>query len=270
MKYADNTLDKMFDAVFQKDRASCDVVGVTVPRLRAVEGYSVKNGDLPKGIDKASLGDIMDCSKILPFAAEALKISPRLEDYIIQPIEIIRSEIPNRNGTGFLYEELTRFNPEYGRIAYQTWIGMPTFVEHQDNRKPELAAGIILDVALRKADEFKGRFYRLNQLLAYDRNKRSDIASAILRGDRASFSMGSMCNYYTCSICNANVNDMGGYCEHIDVRTPKAKAMSMQLHNGKLAYCQPRVINGIETSSVMVPAASFATNPKILMTPSGA
>jgi hypothetical protein len=236
------------------------------------EGRDIKRGNFVKPVlglhvDKSSLANIMDCAKILPFAAEAFNISPDLGDYIVTPVEIIRSEIPNRNGTGFLYEELTRYNPMRGDLSYRTWKGMGAYVEHANNRDPDQAAGLILDVSIRRAPEFVGSFYRLNHLVAFDRNKRPDIATEILERKRTGYSMGSLCNYYSCSYCNRNVSDMGGYCEHIDTRTSQSKAMSMKIINGKLAYSQPRGISGIEASSVMIPAASFARNGNYLMTP---
>jgi hypothetical protein len=238
----------------------------------AYEGFHLKRGDFnkPKAgahVDKAALGDILDCAKILPFAAEAFEISPDLADYVITPVEIIRSDLPNRNGVGFLYEELCRYNPHRGDLSYKTWKGMGTYVEHADNRDPSKACGMILDVALRRAPEFEGSFYRLNHLVAIDRNKRPDIASAHLNGTRKSFSMGSLCSFYTCSICNRNVNDIGGYCEHIDTRTPVAKAQSLKSWGGKLAYCQSRGISGLEISSVAVPAATFATSKEPIWRP---
>ena len=240
--------------------------------LAVYEGRNIKRGDHVKPekgihVDKASINNILDCAKILPFAAEAFNISPDLGDYIVTPIEIIRSEIPNRNGTGFLYEELTRYNPMRGDLSYRTWKGMGTYVEHADNRDPDKAAGLILDTSLRRAPEFQGSFYRLNLLAAFDRTKRPDIAAQILDRTRTAYSMGSLCNFYTCSVCNKNVNDIGGFCEHIDVRTAQSKALSMKVHNGKLAYSQPRGISGIEVSSVGVPAASFARNANILLSP---
>lgn len=238
----------------------------------AIEGYHLKNGDMRNDtssaiIDKTKYLRTLDSVKLLPFASKVLDISADISDYIIQPIEIIRSEIPNRNGIGFVYEELAKYSYPYGRLAYQTWIGMPTYVEHQNHRTPDMAAGLILDVALRPAPEFKGNFYRLNQLLAFDRNKRPDVAAEILSGKRTGYSMGSLCDFYTCSICNTNVNDTGGFCEHIDVRTPQSKATSMRVIGNQLAFSIPRNINGIETSSVAVPAAPFAKNGDILMRP---
>ena len=247
---------------------------------RSYEGRDIKNGDLkvPRmsitgdarideaaeeslAYDKANMSNILvDAARLLPFAAAAYDISPNIEDYVIQPIEIIRSEIPNRNGVGFTYGELVRFNPNQGDLAYRTWIGKGAYVEHQKNRDPYEAAGMILDVALRRAPEFEGNFYRLNHLIAYDRNKRKDVANDILTRKRTGYSMGSMCNFYRCSICLANVNDLGGYCEHIDVSDMRTRAKSMRIIGDRLAYSMPVGVCGIECSSVATPAAQFAVN----------
>lgn len=209
-------------------------------------------------------GRLLDASKYLAFAAEVYNISPNMRDYAFVPVEIIRSEVPNKNGVGFIFEELARFQPEHGRLSYQTWTGKGCYAEHQNNRIPELAKGIIMDVALRKAPEFVGNFYRLNHLLAYDRNKDHALVQQIIKKERTSYSMGSVCQFYSCSVCRRNVNDMGGVCEHIDVSTPKARALSMRpLKNGQLAYARPHFITGIECSSVAIPAASFAHTQEV-------
>lgn len=236
----------------------------------AIEGYELAKGNVKdsktgKDLGRELGGELLTASQWLPFASEVYNISASLKDYAFVPIEIIRSELPNKNGVGFTFEELARFNPEFGQQAYRTWVGKGCYAEHQNNRTPELAKGVILDVALRRADEFTGNFYRLNHFLAYDRNKDTALVNQILRKERIGYSMGSMCRFYSCSICGENVNDLGGMCDHIDVRNARARAMSMRVIQGnKLAYCRPHWIFGVECSSVEHAAAGYAYNPTVM------
>jgi hypothetical protein len=252
-----------------------DNMHVDGANTHVIEGYTLqKNGDvkdaltgqpLPNGKDLG--GQLLDAAKWIQFAADAYQISPDIRDYAFVPVEIIRSELPNKNGIGFTFEELARFNPEHGMLAYQTWKGKGCYAEHENNRIPEVAKGVIIDVALRKAPEFEGNFYRLNHFLAYDRNKDQALAQQIIKKERVGYSMGSMCQFYSCSICKENVNDMGGVCNHIDVRSARARALSMRpIEIGGrryLAYARPHYITGIECSSVVTPAAQFAKSSQV-------
>jgi hypothetical protein len=126
---------------------------------------------------------------------------------------------------------------------------------------------MILDATLKPAPEFVGNFYRLTHLLSFDRSKRRDIANEILTRKRSGYSMGSTCQFYSCSICGENVNDNGGRCDHIDVSSIQARAKSMRILDGQLAFSIPTGIIGIECSSVKTPAAHFAKSTEILQSP---
>lgn len=246
-----------------------DRMFVDSSRTYSIEGNELEKGNVKdsktgKDLGRELGGELLTASQWLPFASEVYRISPNLKDYAFVPIEIIRSELPNKNGIGFTFEELARFHPEHGQQAYKTWIGKGCYAEHENNRQPDLAKGVILDVALRRATEFKGNFYRLNHFLAYDRNKDTALVNKILHKERIGYSMGSLCQFYSCSICGQNVNDLGGMCDHIDVRTARSRAMSMRImSDNKLAYARPHWITGIECSSVGVPAASYAKNDRV-------
>jgi hypothetical protein len=243
----------------------------TVAKSVVIDGHALMQGDVrdamtKQHIDHANLNSrLQDVGKWLPVAAEKYQVSSNLADMALVPVGILTSEIPNRNGVGFTFEELASFNTEQGRIAYRTWIGKGTYMEHEKNRVPEVAKGVILDVALRKMPQFEGSFYLLNHLLAFDRNKDPDLANAIIERKRTGYSMGSLCQHYNCSICHRNVNDIGGICEHINVSTALDRARSMRpMPDGKLAFSIPMEITGIECSSVSVPAYSKAVNPNYL------
>lgn len=234
------------------------------------EAHTLNKGDAvvqpqTRAVNKDTLMSIVDAKEWLPFAAEKYKISPDFSDYVIVPVEIIFSDIPNRNALAFPAEELMNFNPQYGMQAYRTWIGKGTYMEHQDNTIPEKAKGVIISVAVRKVNTAVGDFIRLMHLLAFDRTKDAQLASDILNRRRTGYSMGSTCETYTCSICGANMRDRP-FCEHIDVRSRQAKA-TMRLFGDRLAFCQSRNVIGFECSSVMVPANYSARNENYLKAP---
>ena len=233
----------------------------------------LKTGDIKRADTANALTvshDIMaplaGVGKWLPAAAEALNISPNINDHVVVPVEIIRSDIPNTNGIGFTTEELVRFNTTRGQLAYKTWIGMGTYKDHANNTIPTLARGVILDVALLKAPEFAGDFSRLIHLASFDRTKDPQLVEEIVSRKRIGYSMGSMCRDYSCSICE---QPMGAAqrCEHIVTKTSADRSKSLRMINGKLAYARPMYITGVEVSSTPIPAAKFAENPNLLTAP---
>lgn len=72
----------------------------------------------------------LDINVWLPKAAEIYGTSRDIRDYIIVPVPVNITELPNTNGDAFSLNEWLSFNPDQGRLAYQTFIGKPTFIEH--------------------------------------------------------------------------------------------------------------------------------------------
>ena len=60
----------------------------------------------------------LDFEQVLPFFAPQYHISPDAKDYIIVPVIVVPSDLPNRNRVGFPLKELMRANPETGQLAY--------------------------------------------------------------------------------------------------------------------------------------------------------
>lgn len=214
------------------------------------------------------LKPLVNVHRWLPSAAKALDISADINDYIITPIEIIRSDIPNCNGIAFPREELVRWNTGQSNITYQTWVGKGTYKDHANNTNPLEARGIIMDVALLKAPEFHGDFVRLIHLAGFDRSKDRALVDDIVARRRTSYSMGSVCEDYSCSICNKMMSDTASRsCEHISTKTARDRNASLRPINGRLAFSQARFVTGVEISSVESPAAVFAMNPNYLTSP---
>lgn len=199
---------------------------------------------------------------MLPFAAEKYNISPNLADYVIVPANIIISDIPNRNGRAFPLSTLTQFNPEYGTLSYQTWRYKPTFYEH-DNKDHTKAKGIIFDVSLRPMPWYKGDFYSVDMLLGFDRTKDPVLANRIANRDIKTYSMGSRCSDYRCSICDASMRLSRGQCPHCAVK-PSATRPPVRVIDGKLAYLNiAEDLCGFECSAVEVPAVVQAASDTV-------
>lgn len=236
------------------------------PMSAPIELYDVLKGDSSKAarsIEQANISEtfgtrILDMDKNwLELASEKLLISPKLEDYVLVPISIMPSELPNKNGVGFPLRELSTWNEEYAMPAYKTWKGKPTYHEH-DNTNVERAKGIIFDTALRPLPAYEGDLYHVVNLCGFDRRKDAALVQKILTKEMASYSMGALVRDYECSICARTVKKGG--CEHVQRGKP-----NYSLHNGRnLAYFRALEPVGFETSSVNNPAYPTATNPNYL------
>lgn len=195
----------------------------------------------------------------LPAAAEKLNISSQLRDYVIVPTVSMPSDLPNRNGMAFPFEELSGWVPDHGRPMYETWIGKPTFVEHNNSDHTQ-AKGIILDCRMSKMKGVAGDIWKVLKLLAFDRTRDPILASDILSGRRTCYSMGANASDFRCSVCSS-LNSQGG-CEHVN--PPSVTFRNFKEFNGVLAF--NNVLNpvGFETSSVVTPAFLSASNTKPL------
>ena len=85
----------------------------------------------------------------LSAAARTYNISPSLTDYIVVPVILFYTDIPNKNGFGFSLENLASWYPDQGMSFYQTWKGKPVFFNHE-NKDVHKSSGIVLDVFLRR------------------------------------------------------------------------------------------------------------------------
>lgn len=198
----------------------------------------------------------LDANLWLPRAAEHYHISPKLSDYVIVPVPSIVSELPNTNGDSVSREELMRFKPDYGQLAYKTWVGKPTFIEHQ-NKDITKARGVILDVFLRRLPpNFSGGHVKVIKLLAFDRTKDPELVQAILTRKFNTYSLGMYYRQYQCSICGTTVTQNNTrFCDHTNLRRK-----TYMRPDGELAYRKCQDIIGFETSAVADPAYSIATS----------
>lgn len=183
----------------------------------------------------------------LPFAAKELELSADPKDYLIYPVPIMYSDLPNRNGFAFPLQELVKWNVELGCQAYKGWSGMPMYKEHKSEEHKK-ALGIVLDTSLRRIKNYgMGKFWKVMALAAVDRNKDPERAERMEQGLLNTYSMGAMVDYCTCSYCDA----VAGQCEHVSEDNDKIEFYEK---NGRLVYKDVHGVKPYELSSVDDPA----------------
>lgn len=208
------------------------------------------------GIQEGSFN--LDVNVWLPKAAEVYNTSRDIRDYIIVPVPVNITELPNTNGDAFSLSEWLKFNPDQGRLAYQTFIGKPTFIEH-NNKDIRQAMGIIFDSNLAKLTKFRGDHARLTLLLAFDRSRCKERCDRILSGELNTYSKGTTYRAYKCSICGELVTPKArNFCSH----TAFNKPTYMDARTGRLAYRDCIALTGFECSSVDDPAFACAATYK--------
>lgn len=208
-------------------------------------------------------GSNLEANLWLPFAAKEYNLSTDIRDYVLVPVPILFSDIPNTNGDSLSPKELLRFDPDLGMQMFKTFRGKPTFYEH-DNKDITKAKGVILDATLRPLRGYGGgKYYKLIELLAYDRTKDPLLAQAILNGEHNAYSLGFYFTSYTCSICGLRYGKAQGAlrnpCEHTKVGRP-----TYRRPDGRLAYRKCENARGFETSVVGSPAYVTAISNLIM------
>lgn len=202
----------------------------------------------------------LDVNAWLPRAAEHYNISQDLRDYVLHPAVVNVSGIPNTNSDGFELRDWLTFRPEFGQLAYKTFKGKPTFVEHANNDHRK-AHGVIFDAQMRRLDNYAADHARLFLLLAFDRNHDPRLCADILSGKHNTYSKGTWYKAYTCSICGETFNGRSKPCGHINGRTK-------MMPDGRIAYRKCHVLEGFECSAVRNPAfICAAPDPSMVLDP---
>lgn len=189
----------------------------------------------------------------LPAAAETYAISSDPRDYVLVDIPIVTVDVPNRNLQAFPYEEVSYFDPLYGRMVYQSFDRKPTHQDH-DNKDPLKAKGVMFDSSLKYVPAYN--IWKISILAGWDRTKDPWLVRQILTKKRTGYSMGALVEAFVCSVCGA-----------IDTNVRKCPCMKKgkgQVMGNKLVYQQCCGVNFIETSSVDDPADITADTDYIL------
>lgn len=204
---------------------------------------------------------VSDAPHWLPFAADKYEISSDIRDYIMVPVNIVPTDLPNRNMVAFPMQELSEWSPRDGAISYQTWKGKPTHVEHI-NRDWTKAKGAVMDVSMQPMHGRQGNLFKVMALCGFDRSKDAALANDILTGKRRNYSMGAMVDQYSCSVCGAKAEQGRGKAlacgtNHIDPASGKFKTFKIG-GDTILGHYNAHGIQGFEVSSVGVPAWASA------------
>lgn len=211
------------------------------------------------GADRTHL-DVVDW---LPFCAEKYNISANLSDYVIVPVPIVPSDIPNRNLVAFPFKTLSDFDPHLKMMQYRSWKAAPTHIEHI-NKDYTIAKGVVFDVSLQRMRNSLDEVWKVVALCGFDRTKDKLLANAILTGERDEYSMGAYTGGYTCSCCNAasgRPGEMG--CNHLEPNRRQLRVFEVQ-GQPTLAYNNVESFQGFEISSVADAAFKGAKNPKLI------
>lgn len=240
-------------------------VGVTIPRgldMHALQASRQSKSISVRGDSMGVRESVnLDVNTWLPAAAEHYNISRDIRDYVLHPTVVNVSGIPNTNGDGFGLKDWLTFRPEFGMLAYKTFKGKPTFIEH-NNQNHRIARGAIFDSQLSKLQGFHKAHGRLILLLAYDRNLEPELCHDILNGLHNTYSKGTWYKAYTCSVCGETFTGSSKrLCGHVGNRV-------IRMPDGRLAYRQCHILEGFETSAVRNPAFVCASpDPESVMDP---
>ncbi len=226
---------------------SAPIVGLTPTSL---EQASTKSKSLRLSKEVAGGSErYLDTNIWLPQAAAFYNISKKLSDYVIIPVPVCITEMPNTNGDSISLSELLKFKPEFGQCTYKTWVGKPLFVEHQ-NKDYSKAVGVIFDSYLKPLTGFKGNHAKMIHLAGIDRVRNPRLAEAYLSQRENTFSMGMWYKSYICSICNKHVGaGINKPCGHTLPQRPTYLTV-----DNRLTYRRCMDAEGFELSCVVDPA----------------
>lgn len=239
--------------------SDCPALNVPVDVHRAVKNKDIViagDGNLlvAPNSSLSPIGSTLDWQSWLPFCAREYKISTNPLDYVLLPVIICPSGIPNRNGVGFPLEELCKWDSEIHQQVYRGWVGCPTYEEHANDDFKQ-ARGVVIDSVLRKVPDVQGNIWKVLGLAAFDRTKYPELAARLLGRKTNDVSMGCMVSNYSCSICHK----LSGSCNHINMRKPRD--FQIDALTGKLAYRRCHGIQAFELSSVSTPAWTVCESP---------
>jgi hypothetical protein len=248
----------------QVETAACSHVGHAIdlhkhdPK-RVLEKYAAETAS-------ANASAALSAQHWLPFAAEKYRINPNIRDYAIVPVIIMPSDLPNKNYVGFPFRALSEFVPSLGMLAYESWKGQPTHQDHV-NDNIEIAKGVVLDTSMTPMKHALGDLWKVNALLAFDREKDPMLVNKILT-EQSHYSMGAYVTQYACSICGCTTqNKFKPNCEHHKVGVPSEFATVPSRNRmgiPELAYWNVESFKGFEVSWVPTPAfISAADNQTI-------
>ena len=238
----------------QKSSKGFRVQGDCFGSMRSSEGRKAERTRKDQIVIASATGvsDVVNVAW-LNAASETYQISPDPRDYVIAEIPIVTVDFPNRNMQAFPYEEVTYFDPTYGKLIYQTFVGKPTHQDH-DNQDPLKAKGIIFDAALKYVKAYN--VWKICALAGFCRQKDPALANGVLDGSHNKFSMGALVQDFICTLCgNLTTNSKLCRCDKAGI------AKGQRDSSGFLRYLLCIGANYVELSDVGDPADVTADIP---------
>jgi hypothetical protein len=219
------------------------VLGSVVTPIRTWEGHRMS-------VDRTADGtNVLVTAGVLPqpildvdwlkAAAEAYDLSPNPKDYVFVELPANNADLPNRNMDAFPYEELVKYRPILGRLAYKSYKGKLCSQNH-DNKEPKKAKGCCFDSSMSK---IHGRWHT-KVLTGWCREKDAKLANRILAGKGAGYSMACLIGGASCSVCGY-FSQGNTTCDHIKGGVGKGSII-----HGKLVYDLCRDLNFWEVAHV--------------------
>lgn len=135
----------------------------------------------------------------LPSASKEYCVSSDIRDYIVVPNPVVTTKFPNVNMQAFDTKILLEFDISRRRPRYKTFVGTPTFQEH-DNQDNTKAKGVNIDASIVPIKKYG--IAKVVVLSAFDRSKDSYLVNRMMKNKINGFSMGAITAGYICSICN--------------------------------------------------------------------
>ncbi len=184
----------------------------------------------------------------LEAAAPVYNISPNIKDYVVVPVIMFPSGLPNRNAVAFSLKSLGRFDHELGCLGYETWRRKPTFFNHKNDDHTQ-AKGVIFDTRMVPMANTNGKIWKAVALAGYDRTRDPELANNILTGAYSNYSMGSSVGSYECAVCGHKPTKKDTGCEHIAI--DRRVMRTFDVERGRvLAHYVCDYLRGFELSCV--------------------
>jgi hypothetical protein len=220
------------------------VTGSVVAAQRTWEGHRLSAENDRKGNRRLITAGVLESTPVIDIswlkaAAEVYDLSSNPKDYVFVEVPANNADLPNRNMDAFPYDELVKYRPILGRLAYKSYRGKMCSQNH-DNKDPAKAKGLCFDSQMVK----DGNFWHTHVVAGFCRQKDARLANRILANKDAGYSMACLIGGAACSICGffsqGNVT-----CRHINGGLGKGTVVS-----GKLVYDLCRDLNFWELAHV--------------------
>jgi hypothetical protein len=227
----------------------------------AIEGHKLEQFRDRSGKVRVAGAELQSCNcsggldiSWLKSASPVYQISPSIKDYVLVEVPCVAVDYPNRNQDAFPHSELLKWRVAMSTMAYQTFRGKPTHIDHQ-NQDPTKAKGVIFDAMILPV---LGKLHVV-LLKGFDRSKDAQLAKQVQERARVGHSMGALVEKTRCSLpwCRFESNGRTT-CEHVANGQGKGRIIQ-----GHLVYEEMFDFYFIESSSVLDPAHLLALSGKI-------